>query len=336
MVTRTTVSSARDVFHSCTLSLDDDTELELQDIIHRFHRLLGQGTLVLNAKRKKGNWVGDQVVVKISFSGENRTREDEFMKRVKEVATGDHAWALDHLPGILWAEQYKIRKDTPADRFAKLLHDELGEKSYEKRALRILVLRPLQPITNFLTDSKEIAQVFYDILQIHRWLVDHPKIFQRDIHLANIMFHRDQSDGKVYGVLNDLDLASWLPLETDHSSFLRTGTRPYMSHELLNPQLRKGKEGQVHRQGHLYHHDLESIYYVMVTFFTHYEKDEDGLCLRRVKNVEHYLSWFVSSNEHAGMAKHAALYREPAPFQPCFSDFRTTVYLLQIPIRKGY
>jgi hypothetical protein len=66
------------------------------------------------------------------------------------------------------------------------------------------------------------------------------------------MFHR--SDGKLYGVLNDFDLAVRLNESPRSTSKQRTGTKPYMALDLLvaDPPV------------HIYRHDLESFLYVLV------------------------------------------------------------------------
>ncbi|KAK0479919.1 hypothetical protein EDD18DRAFT_1206282 [Armillaria luteobubalina] len=56
------------------------------------------------------------------------------------------------------------------------------------------------------------AQVFVDILQCHKWLYDHPKILHQDISMANIMYRTDD-EGTVFGVLNDFDLSTLIPIE---------------------------------------------------------------------------------------------------------------------------
>ena len=66
-----------------------------------------------------------------------------------------------------------------------------------------------------------------------------------------------KSEQKVYGVLVDYDLSSWKKdLEDNPSGTLqqRTGTPPYMAHELL---LETGTT-------HLYRHDVESLFYIML------------------------------------------------------------------------
>jgi serine/threonine protein kinase len=88
----------------------------------------------------------------------------------------------------------------------------------------------------------------------YRWLYEEVKTIHRDISVSNLMLHR--IEGKLYGVLNDFDLALRLsegePLST--SKHWRTGTKPYMAIDLLvsDPPY------------HLYRHDLESFLYVLV------------------------------------------------------------------------
>ena len=68
---------------------------------------------------------------------------------------------------------------------------------------------------------------------------------------------KGKSEWKVYGVLTDYDLSSWRKdLENDYTrtSQQRTGTPPYMAFELL----------QGTSSTHLYRHDLESLFYIML------------------------------------------------------------------------
>ena len=64
----------------------------------------------------------------------------------------------------------------------------------------------------------------------HHWVYTYPKILHRDISDGNIMFREEE--GKIYGVLNDWDLALLDP-ETEKSptSQFRTGTKPFLAHE---------------------------------------------------------------------------------------------------------
>ncbi len=67
------------------------------------------------------------------------------------------------------------------------------------------------------------------------------------------MWHRRR--GRICGVLNDFDLSSFRD-NTAPSSKQRTGTRPYMARELHQQEEKSIR--------HLYRHDLESLFYVLL------------------------------------------------------------------------
>ena len=74
---------------------------------------------------------------------------------------------------------------------------------------------------------------------------------------------KEESERKVYGVLTDYDLSSWRKDLQNHytrTSQQRTGTPPYMAQELL-----KGTSTT-----HLYRHDLESLFYIMLLMTARY------------------------------------------------------------------
>ncbi|KAJ6561754.1 hypothetical protein B0H19DRAFT_1375088 [Mycena capillaripes] len=98
----------------------------------------------------------------------------------------------------------------------------------------------------------EFAQVFKEILECYRWLYEGPKIMHHDISVNNLMFRK--VDGKMYGILNDFDLAVFHENEDHSAPRSRTGTRRFMSLDLLVTNLPE----------HLYRHDLESFLYVLV------------------------------------------------------------------------
>ncbi|KAF5365039.1 hypothetical protein D9757_013097 [Collybiopsis confluens] len=106
------------------------------------------------------------------------------------------------------------------------------------RSLRVVVMEKPEPLSS-LRSAREFAQVFYDILQIHRWLYKHPKILHCDLSMANIMFRREGDE--VYGVLNDFDLSSFRSrMDKDLTSKHQTGTKPFMACDLLNLEWDKG------------------------------------------------------------------------------------------------
>ncbi|SJL09006.1 uncharacterized protein ARMOST_12382 [Armillaria ostoyae] len=86
--------------------------------------------------------------------------------------------------------------------------------------------------------------------------------------LNNMMYRRrSNSKGKfcILGVLNDFDLSSSLPLK-EAASLHRTGTPPYMAYDLLG-------QSDV---GHLYRHDVEAFYYVLLMLCCRYEIVQSG------------------------------------------------------------
>lgn len=96
---------------------------------------------------------------------------------------------------------------------------------------------------------------------------------------------------KVYGVLMDYDLSSWTEdLTNDYAktSQYRTGTPPFTAHELIAeaPML------------HLYRHDVESLFYIMIILTTHYEIEtptkgkSGGLRMRQDLRALPYRGWF--------------------------------------------
>ncbi|KAF9071409.1 hypothetical protein BDP27DRAFT_1322083, partial [Rhodocollybia butyracea] len=119
--------------------------------------------------------------------------------------------------------------------------------------LRITVMTELLPIAK-LTNPADLKIVFRDIFRCYRWLVEEAKILHRDVSVANIMY-RYESDGSIHGVLNNFDHAIRTDVLRSPSSHQRTGTAPYMAIDILRtspPPI------------HLYRHDLESLYYVLV------------------------------------------------------------------------
>ena len=141
---------------------------------------------------------------------------------------------------------------------------------------------------------------------------------------------------KVYGVLADFDLSSWTKdMNEDYSktSQQRTGTPPFMAYELLD-----GSEGL-----HLYRHDLESLFYIMLILVTHYEiqpsteKEEGGLRVRQGSGELPYKLWFGEPTYKAlAHYKHGLFsVREPLDLSPDFEDFREWLEELRLSFRLG-
>ncbi|KIK54085.1 hypothetical protein GYMLUDRAFT_49028 [Collybiopsis luxurians FD-317 M1] len=251
-------------------------------------------------------WLHRVLIAKFYFPSATRTAENVLVMKARDSANKSDEWALEHLPEIIDCVDLTSIHD---DSVQKRLYELLGSKSYEQRILRVSFHEPLEPLMN-LKSPLELAQVIYDIVQIHQWLCEVPKILHRDISIGNIMFKR--VGDKVFGVLNDFDLAFCPEYSEQPSSKHRTGTTPFMAYDLLDNDWKRG---------HMYRHDLESIFYVLLIVCCHYE--EFGRPLPSEERP--YLDWFTESATTVSKSKFkfvASPPTGPLPIQPLFEDFR--------------
>ncbi|KAJ3992333.1 protein kinase [Lentinula boryana] len=281
----------------------------IKRVLYRAEGIIGRGSIVVEVEcicTESGcKWHGERKIMKISFPSRRRPLEDALIQeaRLKAESTGAH-WALNHLPQIVDSITLTYDESTVQGR----LKSHLKEK-YEERVTRVVILEKLHPLSE-LEDPRDFAQVFYDILQIHQWLYECAGILHRDLSIGNIMFRR--KDDKIYGVLNDFDLSSRVQdMDQGPSSNHRSGTRPFMSPELLNPDW-KG--------GHYYRHDLESLFYIMVCVACRYERPGVAAAEPRA-----YSKWFHGTDEEVRDNKTSFLCCSPPanmPIQPYFAGFK--------------
>ena len=169
---------------------------------------------------------------------------------------------------------------------------------------------------------------------VHRWLCDKPGILHRDLSFNNIMYRLVED--KVYGVLADYDLSSWMnSMNPDYTktSQQRTGTPPFMAYEVL--------------QGtsllHLYRHDIESLFYVMLltaarhTIGTPKGEKEPRVLMRGSTGLP-YEDWFNERGYHKlGDLKYSFLVgMHHIELSPDFEDFRPWLKGLQYCFSKGF
>ncbi len=137
------------------------------------------------------------------------------------------------------------------------------------------------------------------------------------------MMYRKRSNSKgkirILGVLNDFDLSSLIPLK-EAASLHRTGTPPYMAHELLG-------QSDV---GHLYRHDVEAFYYVLLTLCCRYEivQSAEGKVMRELQSEKAkipFAQWYDRTISWQGLSdsKHIFLRTyQTVPTSASFSAFR--------------
>ncbi|KAF5379652.1 hypothetical protein D9757_009230 [Collybiopsis confluens] len=307
--------------------------LEVADEFYLSDRLLGRGTKVLEVKciveevvdttqyttiTPEQSWKEKHLVLKISFPSSERTKENELIDAARAHAKAHDAdWALKHLPLVVACIDTQDRdadhaeKNTLQNRLKALL-----KEAYVIRNLHITVLEKLEPLSS-LRRATEFAQVFYDILQIHRWLYEHPKILHRDLSMHNIMIRREGD--KVYGVLNDFNLSSFrAQMDKD-----RTGTKPFMSQDLLDAKWDKR---------HLYRHDLESLFYIILIVSCHYSAPTIRAPSRPFK------SWFDRADQDVAHAKLLFLQSTAPelPIQTYFKGFAPWIRDIHEMLGMGY
>ncbi|KAG7444077.1 uncharacterized protein BT62DRAFT_1077903 [Guyanagaster necrorhizus] len=256
---------------------EKNVEVTLDRILSHQPGIIGRGTCVVEATSVHNEWKDKELVVKISCPAASGKSEPEFVIRAREKARSMPQgkrpdWALDRLPDILLSQDFDYSADSTQANLVAFFAEE-KEFEYEKRICQVMVQERLYPLEELRT-VQEYAQVFFDMLQIHKWLYDHPGILQRDISPGNIMWRRTV-DGHLRGIINDFDLSSYRH-ETGPSLCQHTGMLPYMAYQLLA----NNKNGQPPE--HLYRHNIESIFYVTLLFCCCYQveakQDPDG-CL---------------------------------------------------------
>jgi serine/threonine protein kinase len=166
-------------------------------------------------------------------------------------------------------------------------------------------------LMNFLTNA----------LSGHHWLYQVAHVLHCDISLKNLMYC--EKNGEVCGVLNDYDLAVCLDHNDSRmpSSKQRTGTKPYMAIDLLDPNNPPSR--------HLYRHDLESLIYVITAHTMRYKGTE------LMKNPP-LQNWFTSNMAQLRASKKESITssRPPIP-SPEFSAFRSWLVLMWGTLNQG-
>ncbi|KAJ3860489.1 protein kinase [Lentinula novae-zelandiae] len=291
----------------------------IESILHHAEDAVGLYAVVAEVKclcmEADCTWNGERKILKISFMGTDQQSEQGLIgeARSKAESTGE-LWALNHLPNAIHSLSLLPNKKKTFHRRFK----------YEERVMHVTVFEKLHPLSE-LEDPKDFAQVFYDILQIHQWLYECAGILHRDLSSGNIMFRR--KEGRIYGVLNDFDLSSRIEDLNKNPTFNvvnHTGTRPFMSYDLLNSSW-KG--------GHLYRHDLESLFYIILCLACRYRKPGVPADEPRA-----FSKWYSGSDKEICGEKCVFLLSPYTnlPIQPYFAGFTSWLWLLFEDICVGY
>jgi len=337
---------------------DKNFEVKLGDTISRDPAVVGRSTVVVDGTC--GKWTKPELVIKVSWPGSGRVPETAFLEKAcAEAKKTTGQWAVKHLPSMLHAIDVDFDPKSTLEAVAHLFQvGELvgGNFVYERRTLRVIIQERLRSLKS-LRSVKDIGQVFLDIAcsacvrfssrvpyaytgSVHRWLLDVPGILHRDLSFNNIMcrvikeLNGEKETEHVYGVLTDYDLSSWaasLTKDYTKTSQQRTGTPPYMAHELLTG------ESDIH----LYRHDVESLFYIMLLLCARHEFDlsEEAKwpLVMRVGTLP-YRRWFDQCDyDILGSLKESFFMRmKPIELCPAFEDIRKWLLHLQYCFSDGF
>jgi len=141
---------------------------------------------------------------------------------------------------------------------------------------------------------------------------------------------------KVYGILTDYDLSSWtksLNPDCVKASEQWAGTPPYMANELLTGT----------SPIHLYRHDVESLFYIMLSMSAHHtigipkNADKPQVVVRKSVKLP-YREWFNTQDYYTlGCRKGVFFFHSRTiELSPIFEDFRPWLRLLQRHFSRGF
>ncbi|KAF5327224.1 hypothetical protein D9619_005083 [Psilocybe cf. subviscida] len=255
-------------------------DYRLLECVFRSKTIRGRGTTCWRAVRDDDP-DGPEYAIKDTWTDTSRTTEEELMKileGVEGIPILVAAEKLNHEDGrdvTSYFHQNVERKKTASKGKSK------GESKKQTRIVEVrqhwlLVTTPFgQPLPSF-SSKKELLSALVDTIRAHHgMLIKH--VLHRDISLDNIMIYTPTvakrsnnlsntteeskelpSSALKKGLLIDVDYSVLLPKEGSQERKTavghRTGTLPFMAIEILKGQT----------TSHGAHHDLESLFYVLV------------------------------------------------------------------------
>ncbi|KAF8220408.1 hypothetical protein L208DRAFT_1333898 [Tricholoma matsutake] len=240
------------------ISVDSTSDVRfcIKEILSEYRGLIGRGTMVYHVSRiHEDGRLEDGQVIKSSWPLVLRTREATTIATLLQAIP---EWK-DHLPEVHFSSTYTA-KQLGLPRF-KLLKSHSEKDKLEDRELHVLAMSLYKKMWE--VDSvEEFQDIFVDCVECHYHAYATAKVLHRDLSENNLMFkYREDC---ALGIVNDWDMASHLnatgevPTSTARH---RTGTVPFMARDLLvdEPPV------------HLYRHDLESFFYILVWAAVHFD-----------------------------------------------------------------
>ncbi|CAE6481567.1 unnamed protein product [Rhizoctonia solani] len=209
-----------------------EMDLEIKRIIYKARALFGRGSATLLGADKKDP--SALYVIKISCQVKTRVPESEFLQSAADIPN-----VIRMAHSANWGDML----EGFGEEFLRSVQE------FEPREFRVLVLSPVCELLTTIEDVSVFKTCFIKLVNAHYALFKR-SILHCDISIGNLMY--DPKTQEPY--LIDADLGKKVDKLGSPSSNHRTGTLPFMAMDLLV---------QV-PPPHLYRHDLESFFYVLV------------------------------------------------------------------------
>ncbi|KAG6843425.1 hypothetical protein H0H87_004701, partial [Tephrocybe sp. NHM501043] len=196
--------------------------------------------------------------LKICWPHRNRKLEGDTLECLRKRLPAQ--WH-DHIPEVTYSAT-ATAEDLRLPRVELLKLSAIKDFERKDRQLHILVMKIYKKLWEA-GSVEEFMEIYLDCVECHHASYTKGRVLHRDLSENNLMF-KTAPDGLKKGILNDWDLAS--EVEDNNEIKLsnanhRIGTLPFMARDLLvnNPP------------SHLYRHDLESFFYILIWAALHYD-----------------------------------------------------------------
>ncbi|KJA17116.1 hypothetical protein HYPSUDRAFT_206477 [Hypholoma sublateritium FD-334 SS-4] len=328
--------------------------------IYRYSGIVGRGTCVATVLVgiRDAIILANLHALKMSWQYNTRKSEAEILSHLRGALP--EYWRK-FLPQPVFSAKYTAAQlDLPRSRMRDAVRDT-GKITNDDEHVRTID-RDLHVIVNpgyaniwKARNVDEFKKAFLDCLECHYHCYTTGKVLHRDISENNLMIYRPGETDRVpdevseqyfvhsgtnapelnkpqpsHGILNDFDMASMLNEDeainsgNSHHHHL-TGTRPFMAYDLLDAPSSTPTV-------HLYRHDLESFFYILVWAAAHYKYSRGALV-----TAPELAKW---NGEDAQKLKLAFLFMPPSKSMeyclPEFSDlWRAWITPLSRMFRNG-
>ncbi|KAH9483209.1 hypothetical protein JR316_0005313 [Psilocybe cubensis] len=258
----------------------------------------GRGTVAVIARHSlSGQKFSDNLyALKLSWQQITRRHEGDIIKHLRNVLLD---WR-DHLPGPVFHTTVSAAElSMPRQAVRKSGSPSNYPSTEERDTLHVIATSRCKPLWQA-KDVEEFKQAFLDCVECHYHAYKTGRVLHRDISEKNLMIYQPEKTDKSFlqdgshttestlenddeprarGILNDFDMAAMLgpddkPISTCPGEPHNIGTLTFMARDLLtSPTLRRFYQ-EIHPtlpDFHLYRHDLESFFYVLIWAATRYD-----------------------------------------------------------------